>query len=296
MDVLRALREKGPLTGRELYDITGIELFDLWRLCSRDEKMLLRRVGRRYLRFDRNIEGYARLSPSIQREFFTYTLVGLRGDDRINARADAVERETKRISLEKLSLARKTLEEVLEKLQELRDYIVENACFIIGGDVPLGMAHADPRPEASTGIVVSGSDLDIVIITTRDFRPDAQEKLDAGIHDAKYRLLKRPNRKVEIDYIIKSLDKVVEQAKIRSFEDLVACKIIDESKLLLGNPTIYEEVKGIMRGHGVPKKLKELEELAKVRRKAAEELLLKKNVTEEDMKLFATTEEYGEIF
>jgi hypothetical protein len=48
---------------------------------------------------------------------------------------------------------------------------------------------------------------------------------------------------------------------------------------------------------GVPFKLAELEEVAKVRRKAAEELLLKKEeVTEDDLKLFATSEEFEEIF
>ncbi|MDP6459916.1 MAG: hypothetical protein QF829_03890, partial [Candidatus Hydrothermarchaeota archaeon] len=104
MEILRALRENGPLTGRELYDITGVNLFDLWRRCKSDEKMYLKRVGHRYLRFDRNIEGYARLSPSIQREFFTYSVIGLRGDDEnIDERAKAVNREIKRISREKLA-------------------------------------------------------------------------------------------------------------------------------------------------------------------------------------------------
>jgi len=298
MEILRALREKGPLTGRELYDITGVNLFDLWRWCKSDGRVSLRRVGQRYLRFDRNIKGYARLSPSIQREFFTYTVIGLRGDDEgIHERAEAVNREIERISREKLALARERMGAVLEKLPGLKAYIMENACIIIGGDVPLGMAHDDPRPEVSTGILVAGSDLDIVVITVRNFRPDVLKKLDEGIHEMKYRLLKQPRKKVEVDYVIKSIAKVEAQAKLRTFKDLVACKIIEESEFLLGNPGTYEEARGIMREHGVPKKLAELEEAAKVRRKAAEELLLKKEeVTEDDLKLFATSEEFEEIF
>ncbi len=298
MEILRALREKGPLTGRELYDITGLELFDLWRRCKRKGGVSLRRVGRRYLRFDRNIEGYARLSPSIQREFFTYTVIGLRGDDEsIDARAEAVRREIMEISRGKLALARKLMGEILEKLPGLKAYILENACFIIGGDVPLGMAHSDPRPEVSTGTLVQGSDLDIVVITVKDFNPEALRELDEGVHEMKYRMLKRPQKKVEIDYIIKSMAKVEAQAKLRAFEDLVACKIIEESEFLLGNQGLYEEVRGIMRKHGVPGKLAELEEKARVGRKAAEELLLEKvEVTEDDLKLFATTEEFEEIF
>ena len=298
MKILRALRENGPLTGKDLYDITRVNLFDLWRWCKSDERMSLKRIGHRYLRFDRNIEGYARLSPSIQREFFTYTVIGLRGDDEnIDERAKAVNKEIKGISGEKLVYARETMGKVLEKLPGLKDYIMENACFIIGGDVPLGMAHDDPRPEVSTGILVPGSDLDIVVITMKDFSPKSLKELDEGIHEMKYRLLKRPHNKVEIDYIIKSIAKVETQAKLRAFEDLVACKIIEESEFLLGNPGIYEGVRGILREHSVPKKLVEHEEAAKARRKAAEKLLLEKGeVTEDDLKLFATSEEYEEIF
>jgi hypothetical protein len=45
-----------------------------------------------------------------------------------------------------------------------RDHIINQTCFIIAGDVVFGMAHAEPRPEASTGELVKGSDLDIIVI------------------------------------------------------------------------------------------------------------------------------------
>ena len=71
------LAERGPLTGAELVaagDFTDV--LELWRACHAPG-FALRRTGRRYLRLDYAVDGYARLSPSIRREFLTYTLVGL---------------------------------------------------------------------------------------------------------------------------------------------------------------------------------------------------------------------------
>jgi hypothetical protein len=296
-EVLRALREKGPLVGRELYEATGLGIFDLWRFCKKSKEVALKRVSRRYLRFDREIKGYARLSPSLQREFLTYTVVGLKGDEeRLKERALALREEIRRASREKLSMAGDVLERVVARLPE-RGYVLENACFIIGGDVPIGMAHSDPRPEPSTGRLVSGSDLDIVVITAPGFPEQLAEALDEEIYREKYRLLKQPRGRVEIDYVIKDLGKVEEQARLRSFEDHVACKIIEESRLLLGSSALYEKVRGIMRRNSVPLKLRELRKLAaKNRRKAEKILLSREEISEEDMKLFATSEEYGEIF
>lgn len=297
-EVLRALRERGPLTGRELYETTGLGIFDLWRFCKRSRDVILTRVSRRYLRFDRGIEGYARLSPSIQREFFTYTVAGLRGDEKqVREKALALREEIRRASREKLIMAEDIMKGVVSRLPE-QGYALENSCFIIGGDVPIGMAHNDPRPELSTGTLVSGSDLDIVVITAPDFAGELADALDEEIYKEKYRLLKRPQKKVEIDYVIKDLSKVREQAKLRSFEDYVACKIIEESKLLLGSPELYSEVRAIMRKNTVPLKLRELRKLAsRSRRRAEKTLLTQENILEEEyLKLFATSEEYDEIF
>ena len=75
--------ERGPLTGAELQSALGSDMFRLWKVCMTDPALELRRVGRRYVRLDRTIEGFARLSPSILREFMTYTVVGACGDPRI---------------------------------------------------------------------------------------------------------------------------------------------------------------------------------------------------------------------
>lgn len=296
-EVLRVLKEKGPLTGRELYETTGLEVFPLWRFCRKSADIITRRVSRRYLRFDREVEGFARLSPSLQREFLTYTVVGLRGDEeRIKEKVQDLKESIRRASREKLRLAKDVAEKVVSRIPD-RDLVLENTCFIIGGDVPLGMAHTDPRPEPSTGKLVSGSDLDIVVITAEDFPENILHDLDEEIYKEKYRLLRGPGNRVEIDYLIKTLGKVKEQVKLRRFEDYVACKIIVESRFLLGNKKLFKDVRTIMDESSIPQKLRGLRRLAARNRERAEKTLLDMDeIREGDMKLFATTEEYGEIF
>ncbi|MFQ6105561.1 MAG: hypothetical protein ACE5NL_00625 [Candidatus Hydrothermarchaeaceae archaeon] len=291
--------EKGPATGNELHMLSGIDIFELWRICSNSEGVLIKRVGKRYLRFDKNVEGFARLSPSIQREFSTYSVIGLKKDrGKIEEKVKKLHEEIKEISRRKFNLARNAIDQVMLKLVDLKPCIQKNTCFIIGGDVPIGMAHGEPRPERSTGEMVAGSDLDIVVITSDDFPDDCLKKLDDAMYEVKYALLKHPSRKEEIDYLIKNISKVKEQAKFETFEHMVACKIIEESKFLYGNERIYRQVLDTLEDGGVPGKLEKLEGIAAEYRKRAEEHLLKKDrVSEEEyMKLFTTTEEFSEIF
>ena len=78
--IVRVVEERGPLTGSELREALGSAGFAHWKACMQSSRLVVRRVGRRYLRIDRKVEGYARLSPSILREFLTYSVIGLAGD------------------------------------------------------------------------------------------------------------------------------------------------------------------------------------------------------------------------
>ena len=78
--IIDLLERTGPLTGAEIHKALGGEMFALWKACMLSPRLAIRRVGRRYLRLDRRVDGYARLSPSILREFLTYTVVGLADD------------------------------------------------------------------------------------------------------------------------------------------------------------------------------------------------------------------------
>ena len=298
MEVKKALKE-GPLVGRELYERTGVDIFTLWKTCNRDKDILMSAVGRPYLRFDRRVEGYARLSPAPEREFLSYTVVGLKEDSqKIEKLTSELDAEIKKISEEKLGLSERAVQDVLEKLEENRDEVKKDACFIIGGDVPLHMAHADPRPERSTGKMVTGSDLDIVVILKDNFPPELEKALDDAIYDVKYRLLTRPAGGEEIDYIIKRLSKVMEQAAFDTFEHMVACKIIDEGRFLWGSGELYDQVIALLKKNAIPQKLKELKSQAIEYRERAIEALLEMEELSEDAYtgLFTTTEEFGEIF
>ena len=87
-DVANALKESGPQTGWQLLQSTRMEALPLWQVCRRAPEIRMECVGKRFVRLDRAVEGYARLSPSIRREFLTYTILGLetRGPE-IEARA-----------------------------------------------------------------------------------------------------------------------------------------------------------------------------------------------------------------
>jgi hypothetical protein len=296
--VVEFLRQHGVALGKELYESLGIDSFLLWRTCMLSRRIVTRRVGRRYLRLDRRVEGYARLSPSIQREFLTYTVVGLEEQkSEVVERAAQLEKEITEISAHKLRLAKRVVTEAVERLGEEGKTLLSQSCFILGGDVPLGMAHADPRPERSTGELVAGSDLDLVVILGDDVSREIEEKLDSALFEIKHRLLAMP-RKEELDYLIKRWSRVKEQLSFASFEDMVACKILDEAKLLAGSKEMLSRLREEMRQRSVVAKLRELERRAQEYRRWSEEVLLATPQPEEELLLrtFTTTIEASEIF
>jgi hypothetical protein len=292
--IVSVLKEFGPLTGEELVARTLIDLFTLWRTCWTSPRLRLRVVGRRFLRLDRNVEGYARLSPSIGREFQTYTVVGTAEDSSLVAAAGKLRgEEIAAISRGKLALSRETIASVLEALPEKQE-IIERACFILAGDIVYSMAHRAPRPERSTGKPVRGSDLDIVAVTEDEIDPKAVATLDRAIHDRKHLLLVHPRYREEIDYLIKSLSRVRRQLDFDSFERMVAAKILHEGQFLAGSPRVFGAVKQMLEEEGIPEKLARLTERARLNRERAEERLLvlsSELEAGEDRDLFRTREE-----
>ena len=296
-DVVSVLAETGPLTGAQLVDRTRIEVLSLWQQCRKTPSIQLRTAGRRFLRLDKNVAGYARLSPSIRREFLTYTYAGLAGQTReLEAEVEALEQEICRISQFKLDTARASVEAAVEFLPH-KDIILNKACFIIAGDVVYDMSHTVPRPEKSTGEMVQGSDLDIVVIVEDDLDPEIVNSLDGAIHKKKHLLL--VNDREEIDYLIKSFSRVREQLKFDIFPSMVACKILDEGRFLHGNQAVYQEMKNLLEEHQIPDRLKALEDQAASRREEAEAQLLDDRTEHngpECLNLFYTHAEEDEIY
>lgn len=296
-EIISILKETGPLTGAQLMERTRMEVLSLWLACRRTPSILMQRAGNRYLRLDRNVEGYARLSPSIRREFLTYMFVGLDSQrEALEAKVETLKEETRQISLEKRDVSRESILTTISSLPE-REAILEKTCFIIAGDVVYDMSHKVPRPEKSTGEMVKGSDLDIIVVAEDELSAGVKDGLDRAIHKRKHLLL--VNDREEIDYLIKSMSRVREQLRFDEFSSMVACKILDEGQLLYGSQAVFQKVKDLVAEHGIPERLRALEERAAREREVAETQLLE--MTEDDdrseyLSLFYTHAEEDEIY
>jgi hypothetical protein len=296
-EIISILAQNGPMTGAQLLEKTQMEVLSLWQTCRRIPSIRFEATGKRFLRLDRNVPGYARLSPSIRREFLTYMFVGLESQTReLAEQAKAFRQQTERISHSKRDTAREAIISAIAPLPA-KDLILEKACFTLAGDVVYDMSHTVPRPEKSTGEMVQGSDLDIVIVVKDDLSPEIADSLDRAIHKRKHLLL--VNDREEIDYLIKTISRVREQLKFDIFSSMVACKILDEAHLLYGNPSVFEEVKKLVMDHGIPERLQQLERQAARSRELAESQLLQAETEQnssEYLNLFYTHAEEDEIF
>ena len=298
-DIVNILKEHGPQTGAQLLERANMEPLPLWQICRRTQEIRFECIGKRFVRLDRNVQGYARLSPSIRREFLTYTILGLQDQAaQIEAKAQLLRDEIRQISRAKLELARETIEATVQSLAEGKS-IQEQVCFLIAGDITYDMAHAVPRPEISTGKMVRGSDLDIVAVAEDRVPKETLKALDDAILKKKYYLLVHPNYQEEIDYLVKNLAKAREQLAFDSFQHMIASKIIHESELLYGSAAVYSKLKGMVEEFGVPAKLAALEQRAEENRKEAEVNLLQSDARQVDeafLNLFYTREEGDEIY
>ena len=298
-DILERLERDGPLTGAELLERTRLEPLPLWRLCRGCAEIRCAVAGRRYLRLDRAVEGEARLSPSIRREFLTYTILGAAGQETaIAGRAARLREQSERISRLKSNLARESMASILGGLRSPAA-AAEGVAIIIAGDVTYGMAHVEPRPEPSTGILVQGSDLDVIVVAGDDFPEEALREIDEAVYRRKHYLLVHPGHREEIDYVIKRLATVREQLRFDTFEHRVASKILHEGRLLCGSGELFDVIKGLVEAHGIPGKLAALEARAASQRRAAEARLLEASADTppgEFLNLFYTREEGDEIY
>ena len=295
--IAELLSENGPLTGAELAAAGGFaDVLDLWRACHAPG-LVLRRTGRRYMRLDSAVDGFARLSPSIRREFLTYTLVGLESHSAVlEARAAELETKTATISREKLDLARESVCMALAGLPD-EPLLLRNAAFMIAGDVTYQMAHRVPRPEKSSGRMVRGSDLDVIVVVADDLPEAERRTLDEAIYRQKHYLLTHPDVQEEIDYVLKPLEKVRRQLACDRFEHMVACKILCECRLLYGSPFLFGELMKLVNASGVREKLDALQAAAAAERETAERILqADADCGKRHLHLFYTREESDEIY
>jgi len=293
------LLKYGPMTGKELSGKTDENIFGLWKACREAPDIISRAVGERYLRFDRHVTDYARLSPSILREFINYTVVGhVSQTAEIEAKAASIRKEIEYISRKKFELAREVMLSVVAA-QSIPELVLRKTFFIIAGDVAYGMAHTEPRPEYSSGKLVNGSDLDIVVVYKEDLPDSMVEGLDREIYNRKAYLLRNPMYREEIDYVIKDVSLVRKQLEFGDFKSMIASKVLDEGKYLCGSSELFNEIRGMIDAGEVSRKLADLKRKAEADREEAVKRLLtydSAGYDDEAMKLFYTTEEKEEFF
>ena len=296
--IIQLIRDRGPLPGSAIWDAFGGDALSLWRTCKLSKALAIRTAGVHYLRLDREIKGFARLSPSIWREFLTYSVIGLSGNTPpIEKEKDVLTRRIEEISSAKLDLAYRLVSS-LGAWIEREGPMDHGICFIIAGDIVHNMAHDVPRPERSTGKLVSGSDMDLVVVVEDAFPDDLMKRLDDAIFKEKYRLLIAPHLKEEIDYVVKKLARVRKQLHFETFKHMVACKILQEGTLLYGSQRLFTAIKTLLREQGVNKKLRDMEKRARVFRRAAEAYLLQKDpkkIGKDKLYLFYPSEESEEF-
>jgi len=297
-EIITVLKEKGPLTGAEILESLSEDALLLWRACKLSKNLVIQTVGCRYLRLDSKIEGFARLSPSILRELLTYSVIGFPWDrDSLGRKASEIASHIKEVSKAKLELANNIFSAVLSRLEN-DDLIKERACILIAGDIVYEMAHDVPRPERSTGKLVKGSDMDLVVVVDDLFPKELMERMDELIYQEKQKVLIAPHLREEIDYVVKNLARVREQMAFDTFKHMVACKILQESKLLCGRQDLFNTVKAMLWEQGITDKLIRMEDRATIFRRDAEEFLLRvapEKIENEGLYLFYPTEESEEF-
>jgi len=296
-EIINLINIRGPLTGSEIKKFIGGDSLLLWQTCKTSSNLQVKSVGVRYLRFDRQVNGFARLSPSILREFLTYSVVGLAEKPiLIEKRAEEIFSHIVQVSRSKMEIAYNLVDVV--KAQFGDAWPNEQVCFILAGDIVYDMAHDVPRPERSTGRLVRGSDIDLVVILNDKVPDEFISRLDSTIYQEKYKFLKSPSVNEEIDYIVKKMERVREQVRFDTFKNMVACKILQEGKLIGGSNSFYYEVIKLLQDNGVIEKLDRLQEAAIAFRNKEEEFLVQsdaKIINREDLYFFYPAEESEEF-
>jgi hypothetical protein len=228
----------------------------------------------------------------------TYSVIGLSEDcGSLCKKAQEVDAHIQQVSDMKLGLAKNIFTAVLNRLEN--DSLVrEGMCALLAGDIAYGMAHDVSRPERSTGKLVKGSDMDLVIVVDDLFPRALTERMDEVIYQEKQRVLLAPHLREEIDYVVKDMARVREQMGFDTFKHMVACKILQESVFLYGKEELFRTIKAMLQDKGIAEKLVNMEHHAANLRRDAEAYLLTEDpdkIKDEGLYLFYPTEESEEF-
>ena len=239
--IKQLLRERGPITGGTLCKaMPDTPPIVIWRVIHSREDLRVQNCARYYLRYDIRRDNALRLSPSILRDFLTFSLVHLPNDQVGVVQAGTLlANRHRRISLKKLGLARRALLRLPDALQ---DEINRHCVVFLSGDISYYLAHATKRRHEQLGTPVRGSDIDIVIIANAEADRDALQQIETELLSIKQLYLMSPNIREELDFIVKPIDRMLGQLEYRDIHEKIASKILYESIFLMGRVDIYESL------------------------------------------------------
>ncbi len=253
--ILGILDGKSSVLGVDIAEKLDNQYFDIWRACHNSAAIYTTPFARYYLRIDEKIEGLARLSPSILRDFLTYNRVSTL--ENFGAALEDAERsrqEHVRISEQKRQIARQVVTETLNPK------LLAQTGVMIAGDVCRNMAHLVPRPERTTGKLVRGSDIDLIFVIKED--GGLKTEIEAKISEAKAIYLQHPALREELDFIVNTLDHYHSVSSFKDAHDMISCKAALEGQYLAGSKEILQQSTAILLQAQIPRKVIKLTEKA----------------------------------
>jgi hypothetical protein len=295
--VIHTLADRGPLTGAELLAAVGnVDHFMLWRACFKLQTLQITSFASYYIRYDVTRENMLRLSPSILRDFLTFTLIGLPHQrDALHRKQLSLCNRHRDISYKKINIAMMALSELNTIVSE---HTLSRICAFVAGDICYFMGHSEERPSAATGKIMNGSDIDIIIVHEEDCDPEDIRKIDEHIMARKVMLMRHPDYRQEIDYVVKPISRLREQLNYVTITEKIACKIVYESLFIWGSNTLYLKLRQMLQDAGVTDQLiEDFNTAIEERSSALKELLdvSAHDVASDVKKLFYATQERVEF-
>ena len=266
------LETHGPMLGKELCNLHPDQPFlAMWQACFSDLSIQISHFSRYYLRYDITREDHVRLSPSILRDFLSFTLFSLPGQrDAVIARQVGLSNHHREISLQKIRVAQTLLLDILGWIPAEE---VAKLCAFIAGDLSYFLGHDEPRRVKQTGDLVNGSDIDIIIVH-EGLGDEAVARIDKDMMTAKQFYLRSPMHRHEVDYICKPLSRMYEQFAYEDIHQKIASKIVYESLFLAGSLELYGRIRDEMEASGAQMKIEDDFDDGLAQRKDAMQTLL----------------------
>ena len=247
-EVINAIETHGPMLGKELVEqVPDRNYLELWQACFTSPDILISHFSRYYLRYDITREDSIRLSPSILRDFLSFTLFST-----VSQREKVIDRQVtlsnhhRQVSMQKMRIARGILRQIMRKIPQDLHHIM---CAFIAGDIAYFLAHREPREVTAIGEMVNGSDIDIIIV--HDGLPeDILELIDKEMMSFKVYYMRHPDYREEVDYICKSKATMFGQLAYQTIDHKIASKIAYEAIFLAGSVELFSEIKNQVEASG----------------------------------------------